>query len=65
MIEPRCKNCAYFTKWSMVNNDPSSRDPEGVCTAPRTLLGPQPEREVRGSDGRNCPMWADKKDTAK
>lgn len=55
--EPRCKNCARFTAWPVSRGMYYDHEPNGVCTAPRPLLGPQPNREVQRNNGKNCPMW--------
>jgi hypothetical protein len=57
MMEERCGTCIHFCKWEKVAWDVSGRSPQGVCVAPRPLLGPEPNREVRGNGGAGCPMW--------
>ena len=55
-----CKNCEHFIYWQD-NHATYDRQAEGVCTAPRPLLGPPPNREVNKADGLNCPSF--KEDT--
>jgi hypothetical protein len=55
----KCENCRHFVAWPQhsyrAHYEP---EPEGVCSAPRPLLGPAPQREVRKRHGENCPMWS-------
>lgn len=59
--EKRCRNCAHFVKWVQVDKPYYDSEPDGVCAAPRPLLGPQPNREVKEAHGKNCPMWGETK----
>lgn len=48
----RCGDCGHFAAW--IDFNIIGDEPEGVCTAPRPLLGPAPNREVRRRDGKGC-----------
>ena len=57
-MRQKCKNCVHYVGWpSRVAIGPVDYAATGVCTAPRPRLGKQPEREVRGFDGENCPVF--------
>lgn len=56
MTEKTCKNCSHFVGWNR-NDMPYDGNAEGVCTAPRPALGPEPSREVNGRQGKNCKTY--------
>jgi hypothetical protein len=58
MREQRCDKCKHYVAWVTASGSMYyDSDPDGVCTAPRPLLGPAPNREVKSGMGKNCPMW--------
>jgi len=57
--DPRCKSCWHFHSWPSTGGMYFDSEPDGVCAAPRPLLGPAPNREVKRTSGKNCPSWKD------